>query len=156
MATKAKLERQKAISEIVVSKKVETQQELVAELEKRGFDITQATVSRDIAELKLQRVRGEDNVSYYVLPERERQGGSEEHLRNVLRDFSRSVSVSKNLVVVRTSPGGAQPVASVLDSAGWEEILGTVAGDDTILVVAIDAKGGDTICKKLKGFMAGK
>ena len=147
--TKTKANRHEAKTEIISGKKIETQESLVAELKGQGFDVTQATVSRDIAELKLQRVRAGNNISYYSLPNQGQYDEGEEHLKNVLRDFVLTVSPSDNLVVIKTTPGGAQGVAQVLDSARWEEILGTVAGDDTILIVASSQKNGGVITKKL-------
>ncbi|MFQ5574172.1 MAG: arginine repressor [Terriglobia bacterium] len=145
-----KAKRQKAIKEIVKRKKIGTQEELVLELRRRGFVTTQATVSRDIGEIGLKRGR-EQGVLVYALPKIPSDG--ETLLKTMVRDFVVDVAQSMNLVVVKTSPGTAQGVAAGMDNADWEEVLGTVAGDDTILAVAKNNRAAFMAAQKFKKLM---
>ncbi len=142
-------ERHAAIREIVELKRIHTQEELVSELQKLGYEVTQATISRDISELGLLKVRMGDGTSIYALPEGKFIGDETEHLRRMLEDFVVSLNRSGNLIVVKTTPGTAQGVASALDGVRWEEVLGTVAGDDTILVVTHNSREGASVLARL-------
>lgn len=144
-----KVRRQETLKELIKEKRIETQQELVRELKKLGFKTTQTTVSRDISELRVQRVKRNGKYAY-TLPEELSPGGEQNRLMNMIRDFVLAILKSRNLVVVKTSPGTAQGVAQALDGQKWEEILGTVAGDDTILVIAKDDRSGSKILKQLE------
>lgn len=131
-----KAERQRAILELVRSRAVRTQDEIVASLHGRGVEATQATVSRDIRELGLARVHDPDGLRWVATGE-----GSEEpspvttRLRAAMREHVRSVEFVDHLGVVHTRPSSAPLVAAVIDAAHFEEVAGTVAGDDTVLVV---------------------
>ncbi|MCL6610999.1 MAG: arginine repressor [Peptococcaceae bacterium] len=127
--------RHKKIIEIIRSRQVETQYQLARELKEAGFDVTQATVSRDIKELGLVKVPGENNNSHYTLPDRAPDLNWEDRLKRLLISSVQGLDCSENLVVVKTLPGEAQGVASAIDQAKMPNIIGTVAGDDTILVV---------------------
>ena len=118
-------QRQEAIRGLVAQQKVYTQQEMTQLLHDAGFDCTQATVSRDIVELKLEKASGK----FYILPE-------EVRLRRVVPEVVIEVRAAGNLVVVKTRPGGAGSAAEALDKAQLAGIIGSVAGDDTILLVA--------------------
>ncbi|MGO0122555.1 arginine repressor [Desulfothermobacter acidiphilus] len=131
--------RQQKIIEIVRERPVANQQELVAALRAAGFQVTQATVSRDLRELRLVKVPTEGGWRY-ALPEDE-MPGSEEKLRQLVRSAVVGLEASGNLVVVKTLPGTAQGVASAVDRARWPEVIGTVAGDDTFIVVVRSGKG---------------
>lgn len=130
-----KLIRQKKIIEIISSSPVETQEQLARELNRAGFPVTQATVSRDIKELGLVKAPGEGNTSFYVLPGLGPAPGGEERLKRQFVNSVQSINYSENIIVVKTLPGEAQGVASAIDQARWSKIIGTVAGDDTIMVV---------------------
>ncbi|RDV83993.1 arginine repressor [Ammonifex thiophilus] len=131
--------RQQKILEIVRSRPVASQRELVEELRKAGFNVTQATVSRDLKELRLVKVATEEGWRY-ALPAAELPA-QEEKLRQLVQSAVVGIEVSGNLVVVKTLPGAAQGVASAVDRANWPEVIGTVAGDDTFIVVVRSARG---------------
>ena len=126
-------DRHEAIREIVRACSVGTQNELADALGKRGFDVTQATVSRDIAEMDLRK---EDGA--YVLPEDLR-------LSQMVRTLVHGVARAGNQVVVKTEPGAAMSVAAAIDAAGLDGVLGTIAGDDTIFVAAASEKDGRNV-----------
>ena len=144
-----KSKRQEAIREILSKKRIGTQRELVLELKKKGFKTTQATLSRDIGELGLQKSK-ETGVNFYTLPTGIVLGERESHLRTMVRDFVLGVAQAQNLIVIKTSPGAAPSVAASIDYVPWDEILGTVAGDDTILIVTGNNKLGEKVRKKLR------
>jgi transcriptional regulator of arginine metabolism len=125
-----KLQRQRAILDLVKRRPVHTQEELVAALRRLDYNVTQATVSRDIKELGLFRAPGPDGTRY------EQRLGLHHRAGQVLREFVLSVTGVQFMGIVHTPPGTANLVAVAIDEAGWPEVLGTVAGDDTVLVVA--------------------
>lgn len=133
--------RQRAILTLVATRPVHSQDELVALLERQGYDVTQATVSRDVKELGLAKVpiKSEtgDEMFKYVVPSAAVNYIS--RLHRAMTELVVSVQGSVNLIVLRTPPGGAMMVASAIDEAGWPEILGSVGGDDTIMVVVRSA-----------------
>lgn len=129
-----KNQRHSTILELIEKEVVETQEELVDLLRQRGLDVTQSTVSRDIKELQLIKIPCGNNVYRYAKPRVTAEFG-QERLARLFRDSVQSVDYSENLIVINTLPGGAQVVASALDNSNWPEIIGTVAGDDTILVI---------------------
>lgn len=145
-----KTQRQHRVSEILAHGQVTSQGELVRLLAEQGVDATQVTVSRDLEELGAIKVRVGPGATAYALPEED--GGrpaSEVHLRRVLGEWLADVKSSGNLVLVRTPPGCAHVVASALDRAGVPDIVGTVAGDDTVLVVAAESVKGAVLASKL-------
>lgn len=123
------------IKEIVEKQKIETQDELADALRRIGIEVTQATVSRDIKDLMLIKVPAGDGVYRYALPSENNALFSQARLERNFQDSVLAVDYSLNLIVLRTMPGTAQAVAYLIDSAKWPEILGTVAGDDTICVI---------------------
>ncbi len=131
-------ERLKVIKEIINSKKVSSQEELVRELEDRGFSATQSTVSRDLAELRLTKVRNHRQQEYYSLDSRFYRENmfNYEKFGSKFKESVLSVSKAQNILVIRTYPGEAQGTAAILDGMNFVEILGTVAGDDTIICIA--------------------
>ena len=130
-----KLERQQAILDLVGGRAIRTQDELVAALRGRGLEVTQATVSRDLRELGLARVAGGEGLRY-IAPVPEVEGTAVGRLRGVLREHVRSVEFVDFVGVLRTRPSTAPLVAAAIDGARYEEVAGTVAGDDTVLVIA--------------------
>lgn len=128
--------RQRAILTLVATRPIHSQEELVSLLQRQGFDVTQATVSRDIKELGLTKVpiRSDDgDIFKYVVPSAPTSYVS--RLHRAMAELSTTIAGSENLIIIRTAPGSAMMLASAVDEAGWPEILGTVGGDDTILVV---------------------
>jgi transcriptional regulator of arginine metabolism len=130
-----KIQRQKKIIEIISQKQIQTQIEMAAALHSAGFKVTQATVSRDIKELNLIKAPAGKNTVRYTLPETLTLAQSDNRLKRLFKDSVVSIDYSENLIVIKTLPGEAQGVASAVDRAGWPEIIGTVAGDDTILAI---------------------
>ncbi|MHB1534773.1 MAG: arginine repressor, partial [Acidimicrobiales bacterium] len=139
----SKAQRQHRIAQFLQGHPVTSQAQLVELLAAAGVEATQATVSRDLEELGAVKVRMGGHEPVYAVPELPKDRvAPEDHLRRVLGDWVVEVSWSANLVVVRTPPGSAHVVASALDRAALADILGTVAGDDTIMVVAAEEAGG--------------
>jgi transcriptional regulator of arginine metabolism len=138
-ALMSKTERQRLIQTVVQQREIATQRELVSALSALGCEVTQATVSRDIRELDLQKVRTHLGRAKYVLSSRERPKDPEQAARHVLRDFARSTSVAQQLVVVRCEIGTASTVARQIDNLNHTDVVGTLAGDDTFLVIVGDA-----------------
>ena len=136
----SKAERQRLIQTVVQQRDIATQRELVHFLSALGCDVTQATVSRDIRELDLQKVRTHLGRAKYVLSSRERPKDPEQAARHVLHDFARSVLVAQHTVVVRCEIGTASTVARQIDNLNHTDIIGTLAGDDTFLVIVADTE----------------
>lgn len=129
-----KARRHLAIRDIVTNQRVSTQEELCDALSDQGYLVTQATVSRDIKELKLVKVSSPDGYRY-ALPDTPTPRSSLESMRRLFLDTVVEVTDSENLVVFKTIPGSAHLVASNIDASDMPQIVGTVAGDDTIIVV---------------------
>jgi len=133
-----KQKRHLKIREIIRKKPIQTQEELAEELRKEGFKVTQATVSRDIKELRLIKVLR--NNEHYCYAEPERSSLSSDRLLKIFKESIISFDSSENIIVIKTSSGTASAVAEAIDVLNWNEVLGTVAGDNTILVVAKSKK----------------
>lgn len=136
----SKAERQRLIQTVVQQRDIATQRELVHSLSALGCEVTQATVSRDIRELDLQKVRTHLGRARYVLSSRERPKDPEQAARHVLRDFARSVVVAQHTVVVRCEIGTASTVARQIDNLNHTDVIGTLAGDDTLVVILADVE----------------
>jgi transcriptional regulator of arginine metabolism len=147
----AKTQRQHRIARVLQDHAVSSQAQLVDLLAAEGVVATQATVSRDLDELGAVKVRVGGGDLIYAVPEFEDRIEPEEHLKRVFGEWVVEVAHSANLVVVRTPPGSAHVVASAVDRAGLAGVVGTVAGDDTILVVAAEGAGGAKLAKRLSG-----
>jgi transcriptional regulator of arginine metabolism len=148
----SKNQRQHRIVLLIEQQAVTSQAQLVELLAASGVVATQATVSRDLEEIGAVKVRAAGGESVYAVPELPKDRvAPEDHLRRVLGEWVVDVAASANLVVVRTPPGSAHVVASALDRAGLPEIIGTVAGDDTIMVVADERAGGAKLARRLSG-----
>lgn len=143
--------RQHLVTRLLGEHAVTSQPQLVELLAAEGVQATQATVSRDLEELGAVKVRlpGVEGQLYAIAELPHQQVAPLEHLRRVLGEWVVDLAVSGNLVVVRTPPGSAHVVASALDRTGLEGMVGTVAGDDTILVVAEESVGGETLGKRI-------
>jgi transcriptional regulator of arginine metabolism len=131
--------RHRAIRDLVAARPIRTQQELAAALRERGFRTTQATMSRDVAELGLVKAP-RDGTQAYALPTRlvEAETSGEDRLRTILRDLPIEIRAAGLLLVVRTLPGSAHAIAAALDRARWPEVAGSIAGDDTVFVACPD------------------
>ncbi len=130
-------ERLRIIREIIRDKKISSQEDLLEELNKRGFVVTQATISRDISSLNLVKVRDALQNEYYSL-NLNYQGDPHtglERIKSKFKDNAISIERANNIIVIKTQPGEAQGVAAAIDGSNFEEILGTVAGDDTIMCI---------------------
>jgi transcriptional regulator of arginine metabolism len=145
----SKTERQRLIQTVVQQREVATQRELVSALSALGCEVTQATVSRDIRELDLQKVRTHLGRAKYVLSSRERPKDPEQSARHVLHDFARSTAVSQQLVVVRCEIGTANTVARQIDNLNHSDIIGTLAGDDTFVVIVGDSEAAQSVKRYL-------
>lgn len=142
--------RQQAISDVVRGGRVRTQQELVAALREKGYRATQATVSRDITEMGLLKV---DSVSgpVYALPASEAavELSGEQRLAGLLRNLPIDVRAAGTLVVIRAVPGSAHAIAASLDRARWPDVVGTIAGDDTLFVACADTLAATRVRQRL-------
>jgi transcriptional regulator of arginine metabolism len=146
-----KAHRQHRIAKMLVEHAVSSQAQLVDLLANVDIVATQATVSRDLEDLGAIKVRVPGGDTVYAIPELPKaQLAPEDHLRRVLGEWAVDVVASANLVVVRTPPGSAHVVGSALDRAGIAQIVGTVAGDDTLLVVADEEAGGAAVAALLR------
>jgi transcriptional regulator of arginine metabolism len=145
-----KAQRQHRIAQLLESHPVTSQTQLVELLAASDVEATQATVSRDLEEMGAVKVRVQGGESVYAVPELPKdRHAPEEYLRRVLGDWVVEVQRSGNIVLVRTPPGSAHVVASALDRAAPADILGTVAGDDTVIVIATEEAGGTKVQERL-------
>ena len=148
----AKQQRQQTIARLIGQQQIANQPQLLDLLATAGISATQATVSRDLEELGAIKVRVPGGQAVYALPELETDRLVPfEQLRRVLGEWVGEVAVSANLVVLRTPPGCAHVVASALDRSGLDGLIGTVAGDDTLLCVASPETTGEALADRLRG-----
>jgi len=151
-AVLGKPQRQHRIARLLEEQPVSSQAQLVELLAADGVLATQATVSRDLEELGAVKVRIPGGTMAYAVPEHTKERPApDDHLRRVMGEFVVEVAYSANLVVLRTPPGSAHVAGSALDRAGLPEVIGTVAGDDTVLVVCADPTGGEHVGAILTG-----
>jgi transcriptional regulator of arginine metabolism len=142
----SKAARQKAILDLLEDGPVESQDALQHSLVRRGFEVGQATLSRDIHELKL--VKGPEGYARIT-----ESKGSETFLPSVMHmayQFVVEIRQAQNMLVIKTTVGSAQPVAAALDASHWPEVVGTLAGDDTVLVVAADKKKASALARRIR------
>jgi transcriptional regulator of arginine metabolism len=145
-----KHQRQHRITKLLETRAVGSQTHLVELLAGEGIEATQTTVSRDLEELGALKVRLPGGDTAYALPELpSHQVAPEDHLRRILGEWVVEAAFSGNLVVLRTPPGSAHVVGSALDRSGFPGVIGTVAGDDTVLVVAAEVAGGAGVAARL-------
>ena len=144
--------RHRTIREIVENQNIETQLQLTQELKKYGFEVTQATISRDIKELGLIKVVSGENTFRYSLPTAVVVNNIDRS-RRMFRDNVMKVAAAENIVLVRTLPGMASAVASCLDSMNWSAVLGSVAGDDTIFVLTPSRQKAQETVKKMQDYV---
>ena len=150
MATLGKLQRQHRIERMLEDQAVSSQAQLVELLASDGVVATQATVSRDLEELGAVKVRIPGGTMAYAIPEHAKERAApDEHLRRVMGEFVVEVAHSGNLAVLRTPPGSAHVVASAIDRSGLPDVLGSVAGDDTLILVCAEQVGGAKVAADL-------
>ncbi len=143
-----KQERQATIRDLVSSRPVESQEELRKLLRQRGWDVTQSTLSRDLREMRLARLPSEDGRMRYAV-----MGGGDEGsptLETLLPPLFVDVDGVGELLVLNTHRGGAQPVAEALDNEEWPEVLGTIAGDDTILIICRSGGQREKVARRIR------
>lgn len=137
--------RQGQILKLVSGAQVESQDELRLRLRQAGLRVTQATLSRDLHELNLVKT----SDGYKPLPQEAAPAAALSALARAARQFCRDLRPAQNLLVLKTPPGGAQPLAAALDAEQWKEVLGTVAGDDTVLIVTASPRQRLAVQKKI-------
>jgi len=146
-----KAARQRLVASLIARSLIGTQQELLEALGRAGVDVTQATVSRDIAELGLEKTVDPVGRPRYVLPqERRRRDDPERTLLTLFEQFGRSVTSAQNIVVVHSEIGSAPAIARALDRLDHRDVIATLAGDDTCLVIAPDAGRAEALAEELR------
>jgi len=150
-----KQHRQQTLLRLVTDKRLATQQDVVRALRAAGFAATQATVSRDIVELGLVKV-ARDGMHIYAAPAMVPASGGLDRLRRFCEEYAVLGAVAGNIVVLRTPPGTANALAIALDTSGFSDVVGTIAGDDTVFVAARDPARARTINKRLEEYGIGK
>lgn len=145
-------ERIRMIRGIIGEERIGTQDDLVRALRRRGVAVTQATVSRDIRRLGLVKVP-DTRGARYALPPEPVPAVDPQRIRAVMEEFAREVIVALDLILVKTVPGGAAPVAQAIDDTGWPDVAGTLAGEDTIIVVPRDRAAARTVSERLRGLL---
>ena len=142
-------ERHEKIIELIREYDIDTQEELAARLKEAGFQVTQATVSRDIRALKMTKVTGKDGKSRYAILQDLPVVTGEKYV-SVMRDAVVSMDTAQNLVVIKTTPGMAMGVATALDGMNWPEVVGSIAGDDTIMCAVRTADQASQVIRRIK------
>jgi len=145
----SKLSRHAAVRDVIATREVSSQEELRRLLFRRGHRVTQATLSRDIHELGLVKT-----AEGYKVPQGEEAEIHLPSIERLIQEFVYDVKTAQNLVVVKTSPGSAQPVSAAIDAEEWEEAVGTIGGDDTILAIASNAKSAGKLAQRIRGYLA--
>lgn len=147
-----KTARHEKIMELIRDYQIDTQEELASRLNDAGFKVTQATVSRDIRALKMTKVSGKDGKSYYAILKDMPSTLTDKYTR-VLNEALMSMDVGANLLVIHTVPGMAMGVGAALDALKWEEVLGCIAGDDTVMCACRTAEDAQTVMERVKNIV---
>ncbi|MFB9277341.1 transcriptional regulator AhrC/ArgR [Cohnella cellulosilytica] len=145
-------QRQRKIRELIGIREVETQEELVEALGLEGMQVTQATVSRDIKEMQLIKVPLEDGRYKYSMPQEQRYNPAQK-LKRALLDHYLGADSAENLVVLKCLPGTAGTIAALIDGMDWPEIIGTIGGDDTTLIITKTKDHGEDVLKRINDIM---
>ncbi|WP_300345532.1 arginine repressor [Nesterenkonia sp.] len=165
MTPTTKTARQAKIRDLISRSSIRSQAELAQRLAEEGVSVTQGTLSRDLVEIGAARVRGAEGTLIYAVPSEgpqpqlqadQAEATTTARLAALCRDLLVSAEASANLVILRTPPGAAQFLASAVDHSGARQILGTIAGDDTILVVAADPQGGQAVADHFTALAEGR
>ncbi|HEX6533096.1 MAG TPA: arginine repressor [Gemmatimonadaceae bacterium] len=144
-----KRERQSTIRELIESRPVESQEELRRLLLQRGWDVTQSTLSRDLREMRVARIPTPDGSVRYTVADGTQEDSSLS-LEALLPHLYTDIDGVGELIVLHTLPGGAQPIGVSLDAEEWPEILGTIAGDDTVLIICRSGTARDKVTRRLR------
>lgn len=145
--------RHKYILQLTRGKKISTQAQLTAELEKMGHRVSQSCLSKDLKELGLVKIPTEDGSFRYILPKESEDKRVKGLLERELLDFMIDFDYTQNLLILKTIPGSAQGLAAALDATGWPELMATIAGDDTILVVSKTEEQSRAVVDRIKGIV---
>ena len=145
-----KFQRQAAIIDLISNHEIDTQEELTARLREMGFHSTQATISRDIKELRLIKIASSNGGYKYSIAESEQDSGFVRRVRNIFRECVIKVDVAQNLVVIKTITGMANAAAFALDTMKISEIVGTIAGDDNVLIILRDNESAENFFEQTK------
>ena len=148
-----KSQRQAKIMEIIANRNVETQEQLLAELQNAGFRSTQATISRDIKELRIVKELTSFGTYRYTAASDEVGGTFSSKLNTIFRECINSFDYAQNIVVIRTLPGLAAAAASAIDAMSMSVIVGTIAGDDTVFIVMRDNNAAAAFCGEIKNLL---
>lgn len=149
-----KVERHSKIVDLIGKHEIETQEELAEYLNKAGYQVTQATVSRDIRELKLTKIQSESGKQRYVVLQAAQGTFSDKYIR-ILRDGYMSMDMAQNILVIKTVSGMAMAVAAALDAIHFHEIVGCIAGDDTIMCAVRSVDDTILVMDKIRKLIAG-
>ncbi len=149
-----KTQRQAKILEIVTSKDVETQEQLLQELQDAGFYSTQATISRDIKELRIVKELTSFGTYRYTTSTKEVAGTFSSRLNTIFRECVTGYDYAQNIVVIHTLPGLASAAGSAVDAMDMTFILGTLAGDDTVMIVMRDTNAAAAFCSEIKNLLS--
>ncbi len=144
--------RQQKILEIIVAKEIDTQEELCAELNKLNFNVTQATISRDIKELKLYKISGTTKKYKYACLESD-DDSVRGKMKTLFRECVQTINYANNLIVIKTMRGNGSTAGMFVDSLQIKEIIGSVAGDDTLMIVVDSNDNASVIAQKLKEYV---
>lgn len=148
----SKAKRQKKLLEVIKQREIETQEELISILNASGYQVTQATVSRDINELQLIKVAGKEKKYHYAQVTQSKQLDNAKFL-NLFRAAVVSIEVAQNLIVVKTLISNGAPVGATVDSLNYKEVVGCVAGDDTLLIVTRTNQEANIVATKLQDLL---
>ena len=148
-----KSQRQAKILEIISNKNIETQEQLLAELQNEGFRGTQATISRDIKELRIVKELTSLGSYRYTTSSNDLGSSFSARLNTIFRECVISFDYAQNIIVVRTLPGLASAAGSAIDAMNLNTIVGTLAGDDTVMIVMRDTNAAATLCGEIKGLL---
>ena len=148
-----KSQRQAKIMEIIANRNVETQEQLLALLQQEGFRGTQATISRDIKELRIVKELNNLGTYRYTTAASESTGTFSARLNTIFRECVTNVDYAQNIIVIRTLPGLASAAGSAIDAMGMNKVVGTLAGDDTVMVVLRDNNAAAAFCGEIKNLI---
>ena len=148
-----KSNRHSKILELISQESIDTQEGLLIRLRESGFDVTQATVSRDIRELGIHKVRAENGKYHYVSMQSKQGSGMSGKFVTIFSESVRNIDFAQNIVVIKCFTGMANAACEVFDALQWKNVVGTLSGDDTFLIVARSERDAKTICSELTRYV---